>query len=406
MSTTNNRLDTFYIYEITNNLNGKTYIGKRKCPNNLTPWTDSDYMGSGLYIQASENKYGIENFSKKILAICHSVEIENLLEIHFITVYKNEGKAEYNIAKGGEGGSWYYMTDEQKEQASKNLSVAQKHPELRQKYSNIRKEWWENHEISEEEHKRRSASHKGKKLSEEHKQKISLKSKSRIKTYEEIEKTRQKLLGRKLSEEHKQKISESKKGIEPSNKGSKWYTNGIVSVMRNECPEGFWEGVTNKNCLSDEEKQRRLEIIKNNELLVKKQQEERERKEKELYDSKSMHWYNNGKENIRAKECPEGFVPGRLGNFSQSEESKQKKRDWYKNLSEEERNAHNKKAADARRGKLKSDKCKENISKANKGRKYFNNGIIEVMQFECPPGFVPGRCPKAKAAIKSGMKKE
>ena len=25
---------------------------------------------------------------------------------------------------------------------------------------------------------------------------------------------------------------------------------------------------------------------------------------------KCTHWYNNGKINIRAKECPEGFVPG------------------------------------------------------------------------------------------------
>ena len=27
---------------------------------------------------------------------------------------------------------------------------------------------------------------------------------------------------------------------------------------------------------------------------------------------KGKHWFNNGKTNIRAKECPEGFVPGRL----------------------------------------------------------------------------------------------
>ena len=28
--------------------------------------------------------------------------------------------------------------------------------------------------------------------------------------------------------------------------------------------------------------------------------------------TKGRHWFNNGKINIRAKECPEGFVPGRL----------------------------------------------------------------------------------------------
>ena len=27
---------------------------------------------------------------------------------------------------------------------------------------------------------------------------------------------------------------------------------------------------------------------------------------------KCTHWFNNGKINIRAKECPDGFIPGRL----------------------------------------------------------------------------------------------
>ena len=28
--------------------------------------------------------------------------------------------------------------------------------------------------------------------------------------------------------------------------------------------------------------------------------------------TKGVHWFNNGEINIRAKECPDGFVPGRL----------------------------------------------------------------------------------------------
>ena len=28
--------------------------------------------------------------------------------------------------------------------------------------------------------------------------------------------------------------------------------------------------------------------------------------------SRGRHWYNNGKTNIRSKECPDGFTPGRL----------------------------------------------------------------------------------------------
>lgn len=37
-----------------------------------------------------------------------------------------------------------------------------------------------------------------------------------------------------------------------------------------------------------------------------------ETKKKMSESRKGTHWYNNGKINIRSKECPEGFVPGRL----------------------------------------------------------------------------------------------
>ena len=96
------KLTLFYIYEITNNINGKNYIGKHACPSNRTPETDR-YMGSGVLITKAIKKYGKENFSKRVLATCYSEEIENILETEYIAIYKSIGKAEYNIAKGGEG---------------------------------------------------------------------------------------------------------------------------------------------------------------------------------------------------------------------------------------------------------------------------------------------------------------
>ena len=66
--------------------------------------------------------------------------------------------------------------------------------------------------------------------------------------------------GKHLSEEAKKKISEAKEG----KKLSAEHKNKIVAAMK---------GNTN---------------------------------------TKGKHWYNNGKINIRAKECPEGFVPGVL----------------------------------------------------------------------------------------------
>ena len=43
-----------------------------------------------------------------------------------------------------------------------------------------------------------------------------------------------------------------------------------------------------------------------------------------------------------------------------------------------------------RKGKHISEEHKKMISKANKDRKWFTNGIINVFDFTCPQGFVPG----------------
>lgn len=40
-----------------------------------------------------------------------------------------------------------------------------------------------------------------------------------------------------------------------------------------------------------------------------------ERIQKHIEAMKGRHWYNNGTISINAFECPEGFVPGRLGKF-------------------------------------------------------------------------------------------
>ena len=48
--------DLFYIYVVQNMVNGKTYIGQRKCPKNTTPEKDF-YKGSGVYLKKAKKKF-------------------------------------------------------------------------------------------------------------------------------------------------------------------------------------------------------------------------------------------------------------------------------------------------------------------------------------------------------------
>lgn len=93
----------YLIYQITNKLNGKIYIGKHK-----TEDKNDDYMGSGKYLKASQNLHGIENFEKKILFECASEEEMNEKEAELVNEDFVAREDTYNIAIGGDGG-WTYV---------------------------------------------------------------------------------------------------------------------------------------------------------------------------------------------------------------------------------------------------------------------------------------------------------
>ena len=91
-----------YVYEITNLINGKKYIGKRSCNCHIE---EDKYMGSGKLVKLAFKKYGKNNFSKIILKICDTEEDAFEWEKFFIgkvKAFKNPNY--YNISAGGEGG--------------------------------------------------------------------------------------------------------------------------------------------------------------------------------------------------------------------------------------------------------------------------------------------------------------
>ena len=91
--------------------------------------------------------------------------------------------------------------------------------------------------------------------------------------------------GKPKSEEHKKKLREANKGKPKSEE--------------------------HKKKLSEAKK------CEKNPMYGKKHSDEAKKKMREAHKGKNIwtrgtRWFNNGKINIRAKECPEGFVPGVL----------------------------------------------------------------------------------------------
>lgn len=181
------------IYRITNNINGKTYIGQHKYRDENNPMYG--YYGSGVYLQRAYKKYGKENFSTEILyKRIQYKETADSMEIWAIEKERKENvNGCYNLANGGGG--------------SKGVSPSE---ETRRKWSKIRKG--------------KPAWNKGKKMSEDFREKCSKRQKGKTPCK-----------GRKSTEESKKKMSKS-------HKGRKHFNNGVISVMTYECPEGFVPG--------------------------------------------------------------------------------------------------------------------------------------------------------------------
>ena len=92
----------YLIYQITNNINGKIYIGKHETFN-----IDDDYFGSGKYLRHAQEKYGLKNFTKTILFELQNEEEMNLLEKMVVTEEFCKRDDVYNLNVGGDGG-WSY----------------------------------------------------------------------------------------------------------------------------------------------------------------------------------------------------------------------------------------------------------------------------------------------------------
>ena len=175
-----------YIYETTNLVNGKKYIGQRKAGR------PEPYLGSGKHIRCAIKKYGIENFSKRILHECGSKEELDRMEVHYIAAANAVSDDKYyNIAIGGNTP----MT---------GLKLSDEH---RRKISEAQK----GHVVSDETKRKMSASKRN--MSDETRKKMSEAQKNRPPVSDETRRKRSELAkGRVMSDKTRINLLKANKG--------------------------------------------------------------------------------------------------------------------------------------------------------------------------------------------------
>jgi len=105
----------YYVYQITNLINGKFYVGKHKSARHPDK---NGYYGSGKKIVAAIEKYGISNFKKEVLCYCSSNDEMAIKEAEIVTKDFVKRKDTYNMHTGGFGGWDHYLGTEAHKKSS------------------------------------------------------------------------------------------------------------------------------------------------------------------------------------------------------------------------------------------------------------------------------------------------
>ena len=226
-----------FIYLTTNLVNGKIYIGRHEFNKH-----NKTYLGSGYRFKLALEKYGKENFKRKILRLCFTEHELSVWEYVYIKKYHSQDKnIGYNIADGDVNTSDYNPA--KLPEVRKKMSISAKKRLANPKNHNM---YGKHH--SEESKRKMSSSQKkrflnsnspfkGKHHTEESKRKMS-ESRKRVVFTEEYRKH--------LSEAQKRRFTNS---IHPMY-GRIWINNGIIEkfiLKEDVIPDGFVVGRLLKN---------------------------------------------------------------------------------------------------------------------------------------------------------------
>lgn len=198
------------IYCIENKINNKKYVGmtKGEILNRFKQHKTiaiSKCDSNKCHLHNAMAIYGIENFH--VYELDSSETKHELIEKEKYWISKLDTKNNgYNETDGGEGGSGWKATEEQKLQnKERNIKYYQDHPELKEHLSKKSKEHWLS--LSTEEQDKRRNNFNKTKIGNQH-----VKGKTWKLSEEAREKTKKARKGYKTSEETKKKLSEDRLG--------------------------------------------------------------------------------------------------------------------------------------------------------------------------------------------------
>jgi GIY-YIG catalytic domain len=220
----------YTIYKITNQIDGKIYIGSHK-----TKDLNDSYMGSGKYLKHAIQKHGIENFTKDILFVFDTPEEMYAKEADIVNDDFLALENTYNLKTGGFGGFDYI--NEQGLQGFTDIETAKlgrsrTNQILEKKYGPN----WRSLYLSPE--RRVAASKKG---AETRKRRGYKSNTNQMNTPAAVERKKQKL-----------KEIKHQQGDRNSQFGKIWITDGVSSksIFKDDSmPDGWYRGrvITSKN---------------------------------------------------------------------------------------------------------------------------------------------------------------
>ncbi len=176
------------VYETTNILNNKIYVGCHSTDN-----IDDGYLGSGVAITRAIRKYGKGSFSRKIIHYTESIEEMYKIEAAIVDVEFVERADTYNLKPGGYGGV-----------------IGTKHTEEMKKHlSEVKLKFYENncHSMKGQKQTAQSCKNmsngaKGKIISKEHRKNLS----------DAVSGDKNFWFGKNLDEEHREKLRKQASG--------------------------------------------------------------------------------------------------------------------------------------------------------------------------------------------------